>query len=157
MKAAANLMIAFLWMALSGAWSASGFLSGLIVGVVMLSLLPQRNAGLRYGTRLWRICKLLAVFLREFALSVGRVALTVLRPRISIEPRFFEYPLTVTSDLEITLLANMITLTPGTLTVDVSADRRTLLVHAVDCPDPDAARSEIANGFERLIREVFAP
>jgi multicomponent Na+:H+ antiporter subunit E len=63
--------------------------------------------------------------------------------------------LTVDRDLEITLLANLITLTPGTLSVDVSEDRRTLYVHALDCSDPQATKRAIASGFERKIMEAF--
>jgi multicomponent Na+:H+ antiporter subunit E len=106
--------------------------------------------------RPFRILKLFLVFLREFSLSVFRVARLVLSPRMRFSPRAFHFPLTLTSDFQITLLANLITLTPGTLTVDVTEDRAALIVHAIDCPDPDAARREIAEGFERLIREAFA-
>jgi multicomponent Na+:H+ antiporter subunit E len=106
--------------------------------------------------RIVRILRLAAVFAREFALSVFRVARIVLSPRLRIHPVMFEFPLSLTRDAEITLLANLITLTPGTLTVDVSNDRRLLYVHAIDCPDVEAARRDIANGFERLIREAFA-
>lgn len=102
-----------------------------------------------------RILKLFLVFVREFALSVFRVAKLVLSPRMSFRPGIFVFPLTVTRDFEITLLANLITLTPGTLSVDVTADRKALLVHAIDCPDPNIARKQIADGFERLIREAF--
>jgi multicomponent Na+:H+ antiporter subunit E len=105
--------------------------------------------------RIYRIGKLVLVFLREFALSVFRVSRLVLTPRMRLAPGIFVFPLTLTRDFEITLLANLITLTPGTLTVDVSDDRRSLLVHALDSPDPDKARREIAEGFERLIREAF--
>ncbi|MDB5526310.1 MAG: mnhE [Rhizobium sp.] len=105
--------------------------------------------------RAFRISKLFVVFLREFTLSVLRVARLVLAPRIDIQPGIFVFPLALTRDFEITLLANLITLTPGTLTVDVSEDRKSLLVHAIDCPDPDVARRDIADGFERLIREAF--
>ena len=65
------------------------------------------------------------------------------------------YTLCRKSDVEITLLANMITLTPGTLSVDVSDDRSTLYVHALECSDADGIRRDIANGFERKIREAF--
>ena len=157
MKIAANLLIAIAWMALTGAWSAGGFGLGLLIGAVLLTLLPSAGGGLRYGIRLLRVFRLVLVFGREFSLSVFRVFVLVLRPRMSFAPRFFEFPLSVTSDLEIALLANLITLTPGTLTVDVTDDRSTLLVHAIDCTDPDAARREIADGFERLIKEAFAP
>jgi multicomponent Na+:H+ antiporter subunit E len=63
--------------------------------------------------------------------------------------------LTVRDDFQITLLANLITLTPGTLSVDVSADRRTLYVHALHCANPLAIRRDIADGFERRIMEAF--
>lgn len=106
--------------------------------------------------RLYRILKLLAVFLREFTLSVFRVARLVLSPTMRFTPAAFRFPLTLEHDRQITLLANMITLTPGTLTVDVTEDRSALIVHAIDCPDVEAARADIRNGFERLIREAFA-
>lgn len=106
--------------------------------------------------RPYRIAKLALVFLREFAVSVFRVAKLVLSPSLSMTPAAFRYPLSLTTDGQITLLANLITLTPGTLTVDVTDDRRALIIHAIDCPDVDAARADIRNGFERLIREAFA-
>jgi len=106
--------------------------------------------------RPYRLVKLGVVFLREFALSVFRVAKLVLSPSLSMTPAAFRYPLALTSDRQITLLANLITLTPGTLTVDVTDDRRALIIHAVDCPDVEAARADIRDGFERLIREAFA-
>jgi multicomponent Na+:H+ antiporter subunit E len=103
-----------------------------------------------------RILKLGLVFLREFALSVFRVAKLVLSPSLAMTPSAFRFPLSLTSDRQITLLANLITLTPGTLTIDVTDDRRFLIIHAIDCPDVEAARAEIRDGFERLIREAFA-
>ena len=106
--------------------------------------------------RPYRILKLLAVFLWEFAISVFRVARLLLSPHMHFTPAAFRFRLALTSDAQITLLANMITLTPGTLTVDVTDDRSALIVHAIDCPDVEAACADIRNGFERLIREAFA-
>ena len=110
---------------------------------------------MKIAVRPFRILTLFLAFLGAFTLSVFRVARLVLMPQVTIRPGFFRFPLTLTRDFEITLLANLITLTPGTLTVDVSPDRKSLLVHAIDLPDPEAARREIADGFERLIREAF--
>src|SRR5262245_8009838 len=106
--------------------------------------------------RLYRIVRLFLVFLREFAVSVLRVAALLLSPRMRFTPAAFRFPLTLTDDRQITLLANMITLTPGTLTVDVTDDRSALIIHAIDCPDVEAACAELRDGFERLIREAFA-
>lgn len=103
-----------------------------------------------------RLLKLLAVFLREFALSVVKVARLVLSPNMRYTPAAFRFDLRLARDSHITLLANMITLTPGTLTVDVTEDRSALIIHAIDCPDVEAARADIRDGFERLILEAFA-
>ena len=79
----------------------------------------------------------------------------VLRPRMAITPGVVAVPLTATSDLEITLLSCLITLTPGTLALDVSDDRSTLFVHALDVADPDEFRRSIVDGFERRVLELL--
>ena len=63
-------------------------------------------------------------------------------------------PLDLKSDAGITVLANLITLTPGTLSLDVSPDRKTLFVHALHVEDPDAFRREVKEGFERRVKEA---
>jgi multicomponent Na+:H+ antiporter subunit E len=97
---------------------------------------------------------LLLLFVRELILSALKVAWLVLQPKLRVRPAIIAYPLTVTSDAQITLLANMITLTPGTLSVDVSADRKTLYVHAIDLESKEALIGDVAAGFERKILEV---
>ena len=100
---------------------------------------------------------LAVLFLFELMVSAARVALVVIRPDMSkaVRPAIVAVPLSVKSDAEITLLANLITLTPGTLSVDVSADKSVLYVHALYMDDRDAMIADIANGFEKKIREVF--
>lgn len=98
---------------------------------------------------------LVGLLLKELVLGALRVAWLAMRPRLELRPALVAYPLVVTSDTQITLLANMITLTPGTLSVDVSEDRKTLYVHAVDCSDPEGTVRSIADGFERKIMEAF--
>ncbi len=63
-------------------------------------------------------------FFTELLLSALRVAWLVMQPKLTLRPRIIAYPLTVTSDAQITLLANMITLTPGTLSIELSPDRK---------------------------------
>ena len=69
--------------------------------------------------------------------SAVRVARDVLSPRLRVRPGVVAVPLDARTDLEITLFANLVSLTPGTLSLDVSPDRRTLYVHAMDLPDGD--------------------
>jgi multicomponent Na+:H+ antiporter subunit E len=99
--------------------------------------------------------RLIALFIKELVLSALQVAWLVVQPKLRLRPGFIAYPLTVTSDVQITLLANLITLTPGTLSVDVSEDRKTLFIHAIDIPDREALVGRIAAGFEtRILRAV---
>ena len=108
-----------------------------------------------YFSRTRRILALIVLFIYELVLSTLKVTRLVLTPKMDLKPGIFAYPLRVDRDAEIALLANLITLTPGTLSVDVSEDRRTLYVHALDCSDPDQTREDIADGFERKILEAF--
>ena len=98
---------------------------------------------------------LLLLFLRELVLSALKVAWLAIQPTIRVRPAIVAYPLTVTTDAQITLLANMITLTPGTLTVDVSPDRKTLYIHAIDLDSKQALIGDIAAGFETRILRVL--
>lgn len=149
------LVFAVVWAAVTGSLSPLNVILGFLLGLLALWLIRRDFAGARTAFRPWRLLSLAVLFVKELALSAFRVAVLVARPRMVLKPGIFAFPLTVDRDLEITLLANLITLTPGTLSVDVSDDRRFLYVHALDCSDPVAARRDIANGFERKILEAL--
>ncbi|MEP9397174.1 Na+/H+ antiporter subunit E [Mesorhizobium sp. KR2-14] len=149
------ILLAFAWAAITGSLSLPNILFGVVLGCVTLYLVREHIGSLRSFLRVGKVASLVVLFVKELILSAWRVAKLVVSPRMDLKPGIFAYPLTVDRDFEITLLANLITLTPGTLSVDVSADRRTLYVHAIDCSDPDAARRDIADGFERKIMEAF--
>lgn len=98
---------------------------------------------------------LLATFIGEFIRSVLAVARLVLMPRLRLQPAVIAYPLTVSTDGQITLLANMITLTPGTISVDVSEDRRTLYIHILDLGDREKLVGRLVSGLEtRVLRAI---
>lgn len=150
-----NLLLAIAWVAVTGSASLHNLVFGFLLGALALVVIRGSFGGKGYIPRVGAVLSLAALFLKELSLSAWKVAITVLSPDMKLKPGIFAFPLTVTSDFEITLLANLITLTPGTLSVDVSTDRRTLYVHALDCSDPEATRRDIANGFERKIMEAF--
>lgn len=97
---------------------------------------------------------LLLLFAKELILSALRVAWLALQPRMAIRPAIIAYPLTLTTDAQITLLANLITLTPGTLSLDVSDDRKWLYIHAIDVESREELIGSIAAGFETRILQV---
>lgn len=153
---AVNLLMAIVWAAVTGSASLHNLIFGFLLSTLALGLIREQINGTGYITRSLRVASLLWLFLVELAKSAWKVAVMVVSPRLDIKPGIFAFPLTVTRDFEITLLANLITLTPGTLSVDVSDDKKTLYVHAIDCADPEGARRDIADGFERKILEAFA-
>ncbi|NML76850.1 Na+/H+ antiporter subunit E [Rhizobium sp. S-51] len=152
---AINLLMAIVWAAVTGSASLHNLIFGFLLSTLTLGLIREQINGTGYIRRVLKIASLAWLFFVELAKSAWKVALMVVSPKLEIKPGIFAYPLTVTRDFEITLLANLITLTPGTLSVDVSDDRKTLYVHAIDCSDLAGARRDIAEGFERKIREAF--
>lgn len=93
------------------------------------------------------------LFLRELVMSVKEVVLTVLRPARASRSGIVAVPLELRSEGGITLLANMITLTPGTTSLHVSEDRRVLFVHVMNLADETVA--QIKSGFEQRVRKVL--
>ncbi|MCT8999604.1 Na+/H+ antiporter subunit E [Chelativorans intermedius] len=150
-----NILMALIWAAVTGSFSLANIVFGFLLGALALYLIREQVGSLGYFRRGFKLAALALLFIYELILSAWRVAWLVLSPRMDIKPGIFAYPLTVERDFEITLLANLITLTPGTLSIDVSDDRKTLYVHAIDCSDPDGLRRDIARGFERRIMEAF--
>ncbi|MBV2183957.1 MAG: Na+/H+ antiporter subunit E [Rhizobium sp.] len=153
---AINLLMAIVWAAITGSASLHNLIFGFVLSTLTLGLIREQINGAGYVRRMVRITSLAWLFFVELAKSAWKVAVMVVKPNLDIKPGIFAYPLTVTRDFEITLLANLITLTPGTLSVDVADDRKVLYVHAIDCADPEGARRDIADGFERKILEAFA-
>ena len=150
-----NVLLAIVWMAVTGTYSLLNMAFGFLLGVFALSLIREQVGSVGYFTRLRKVAVLALVFLYELVMSTIRVAITVLSPNMNLKPGIFAYKLEVDRDIEITILANLITLTPGTLSVDVSEDKQYLYVHAIDCSDVDATRRDIADSFERRILEAF--
>lgn len=152
------VILALLWAGITGNFSGLNLLFGGLVGggaIFVLRYAVQGRGALR---RARKILSLFGLFLWELMASAVRVAVIVLKPDLksALRPAIIRVQISVTSDAEITLLANMITLTPGTLSVDVADDRSAIYVHALSLDDADALIADIANGFEKRIKEVFA-
>lgn len=151
------LVLALMWAAITDSFTMLNFLFGLAVAGGALFIMRNQIAGPKVFGRLGRVLALAALFFYELVLSAFRVAVLVIRPNLDahLKPGIIAFPLSVETDIEIALLANLITLTPGTLSVDVSQDRKTLFVHALAVPDKESLVRDIAEGFEAKIHEVF--
>jgi multicomponent Na+:H+ antiporter subunit E len=109
----------------------------------------------KWPARLADAVRLILFFGWALIVANVRVAMDVLRPRTSIEPAIVAIPLDVTSDAEILLLSMLINITPGSVTIDLADDRRTLYVHVMHMSSPEASRHEIKTGFERRVKRLF--
>lgn len=153
---AANLLLAITWAALTGDISSGSLLAGLLVGFVALWVVhPLFGMDDLYFRRAYRAARLAFYFLYELVVSSVQVAWEVVTPRPRSQPAYVKMPLDVKSDIEIMLLANLISLTPGTLSLDVTPDRSTLIVHAMFGQDPEALVASMKEGLERQVKEVF--
>jgi len=148
-----NLVLALVWGAVTGSFAFGNLLFGFILGFFSLWLVRDR-VDRRNFFRPVRILRLIWVFLKELGLSSYRVARDTLSPKMTFQPAVIAMPLDLKQDAEIMLLANLISLTPGTLSVDVSSDKSTLYIHAMDVDDPDELCREIKDGFEHLIKDA---
>jgi len=153
----ASILLALAWAALQGEITLANLLVGLVLGGTILMLLSKGGVmPATMTTRTVHAIELAAFFLWELVIANVRVAMDVLRPRTAIRPAVLAIPLDVTSDTEILLLSMLINITPGSVTVDLSDDRRTLYVHVMHMDSPEASRREIKDGFERRVRRLFA-
>lgn len=151
-----TILLALIWTAITGSFTLANLFFGLILGVLALYLFRSRIGGPIVFHRARRIISLIILFFKELVMSAIRVAILVCRPNLDahLKPGIIAFPLKVKSDSEIAVLANMITLTPGTLSVDVSEDRKFLYVHAIAVENKDDLIKDIAEGFEAKILEV---
>lgn len=150
-----NVLLALAWSALSGSFRAIDLGFGFALGFAILWLAAGRGPQGVYFRRVPRVVGFVFYVLWELVLANLKVARLVLTPLGRLRPGIVAVPLDLRTDAEITTLANLITLTPGTLSLDVSDDRRVLYVHSIEVTDPEAFRRETKQGFERAVAEIF--
>ncbi|MEM7625372.1 MAG: Na+/H+ antiporter subunit E [Planctomycetota bacterium] len=150
-----NLLLALAWMAMVGSASWAHFLMGFVVSFLALAWLSAMLGHNGYFRKLPASIGFVVFIVYELVLANLRVAYDVITPAANRSPAVIGVPLDAETDAEITLLANLITLTPGTLSLDLSPDRKTLYVHAMFADDREAFCREIKRGFERRVLELL--
>jgi multicomponent Na+:H+ antiporter subunit E len=151
-----SILLALAWAALQGEITLANLLTGYVFGYVILALLAR--GGVMPSTltaKMAHAAGLAGFFIWELVLANVRVAVDVLRPRTTIRPAVVALPLDVTADGEILLLSMLINITPGSVTIDLSKDRRTLYVHVMHMTSAETSRREMKEGFERRVKLLF--
>ncbi len=150
-----NISLAFAWAVLNGSVDARNLSIGFVLGYLVLGAMKTGENTTNYFIKVKQVINFTILFLKEMIVSSLRVTHDVLTPKIYARPGIIAVPLDARTDAEIALLANIITLTPGTLSLDVSNDRSTLYIHAMFVDDADRLRQEIKNGLEKKLLEVM--
>ncbi len=149
---AVNLAIAVMWLLLSAEPSVSSFALGFGYGFLLLAVFRSIVGSESYVRRVLAFLRFLVRFAVEFLRANAKVAWAVLvRSRNSFRPDFVRYDTSDLTRAEILLLSYCVSLTPGTTTVDISDDFKTLTLHALDADRPDALRSEIDHSLKHGI------
>ena len=151
-----NILISMLWALLTGNVSIGNLSVGFALGYFALTLLhPATCEKASYFQKTMQFVRFALFFTKELIVATYRVAKDIVKPLPLMRPGVIGIPLDAETDLEITMLANLITLTPGTLSLDVSPDRKTLYIHAMYVVSADDLRKEIKEGMERRLLELL--
>lgn len=150
-----NLLLALMWVILTGNFDGLNLLLGFFIGYLILGVMQRQVPILRgYTKRLPKLFGFVIYFIKELILANLTVAVDIITPMWRMKPGVIAYKLEATSEVEITLLANFISMTPGTLILDVSDDRRVLYIHAMFLGDEEKIRSSIKH-LERRVLKVL--
>lgn len=151
-----TVILAVVWVMLQNAVTAGMVVFGIILGIIIPRITavwwPDRPKGFRAGKML---SYSLLVIWDIIAANIEVAWIILTKSNAQLRPAWIEVPLDLKQPEAITLLAGTITLTPGTVSADLSSEGRSLLVHALDAPDPDAVRDDIKNRYERRLKEIF--
>ena len=150
-----NILFAFAWMLLQGDMHLVKFLEGYVVAFLFLWLTRRSVEATPYFTKIFIVIGFIFYFIKEIIVSNLIVAYDIITPGYYMKPAIVAIPLDCKTDLEITLFANLITLTPGTWSIDVSTDRKVLYIHAMYVDDVDTFITGLKSSLERKLLETL--
>lgn len=149
-----NIVIALVWMLLHDQWEPETFIVGYAIGLMLIFVLRRFFPSRFYLRRLWAIIHLFYLFNLELIKSTIVVARQVTRPKLNVEPGIYKVKTKLTKDWEITLLSMLITLTPGSVVMEVIPAEGILYIHAMDETEFMSSIMESKRTFEKAILEV---
>lgn len=151
-----NLLIAALWLLLQDEVPPrfTTFLTGFVVGIVILYALHRFYGKEFYLRKVWAVAKLILLFNWELLMSSYSVLKQILMPQLNIKPGIFTYKTVLTRDWEVTTLALLLTLTPGSVVMEVTPEGDMFYIHAMDMETSKASVIRSIEKFEKAILEV---
>ena len=150
-----NVMLTLVWIALTGSFSFINFFIGFILSFFILWIISRNSADRRYYTIAFKVIGFFFYFLYEMLKANFQVAYEVMTSNLHMKPGIVKLELEARSDLEITLLANLVSLTPGTLVIDVSDDRKVMYIHGMYLQDRAKFIDSIKIGLEKPLLNIM--
>jgi len=150
-----NLLIAMVWMLLHDEWNTLTYAIGYLIGFIIIFSLRRFFPAPFYGKKSWSILKLFLLFIIELVKSSFVVIAQVARPKLNIEPGIFKVETKLKSDWEITLLSNLLTLTPGSVVMEVDPRQGIMYLHVMDASEFHHSIMKSKHVFEEAIIEVM--
>ncbi len=150
-----TLLIAGLWVVVVARHTPGSLVMGLLVGLVVPVLVRGFWTDRPVARRPRRALALGVRVLADIVVANVEVARLVLGPVKRLRPALLEVPLDLSSPYVATILASIVSLTPGTVSVDIDMAGRRLLVHALHAPDPEAVIATIRRRYEAPLKEIF--
>lgn len=150
-----NLLIAFVWMLLNESWNVVVFGVGYVVGFFIILSVRRFFPEPFYGRKIKAFVYLFFLFIFELIKSSYSVLLHILRPKINMQPGIFRSETVLKTDFEITLLSALITLTPGSVVMEVDPQAGVMFIHAMDAREYHENIMKTKRKFEKAIIEVM--
>lgn len=150
-----NLILAFAWSLMIAEFSVASLMIGFVFGYLLLWLIQPLVGGSNYFGKVRQIIRFSLFLMKEIVRANLHVAWHVVTPSSFFKPGIIAVPLEPQSDFEATLLANILTLTPGSFSVDISTDRRVLYVHVMDVESSERTRWQLKEQYETPLLEIL--
>ena len=152
----ANILLTAVWVALTGNFVFANVVFGFFLSYLILLVITRGSRKARYFRMVPRVISFFFFFLKELVKANLQVAWEMGTPKFFMTPGIVGVPLDIKSDSEITMLANLITLTPGTLSLDISEDKKILYVYSMYITNREDFIRSIKDGFEKRIKDLYS-
>lgn len=150
-----NLLLAIIWVMSTGTLTEENFIFGFLISFMILYLITINKEERKYFTMLPKLVTFIFFMLWEIIKANFQAVRDSLYPKSKLSPAIVKYPLEAESDVEITLLANLVSLTPGTLIMDVSDDKKVMYIHVLHLENKEVFIEEVRNKFEKRLLELM--
>ncbi|RFS22717.1 Na+/H+ antiporter subunit E [Chitinophaga silvatica] len=150
-----NIMLTLTWVMLTGEFVFVNFVFGFALSYGILWVISHNTDGRKYFTRVPAVIGFIFFFIYELIKANLQVAYDVITPKFFMKPGIVRYPLDAKTDLEITFFTNLISLTPGTLILDVSDDKKVVYIHVMYLEDKEVFIKQTKGGLEKRLLDIL--